>query len=225
MAEEVSSVAAAVAADPSLSAAHGQLLADRSIQFDLPTYHPPPPSPPPDWLRALLEAIGHAIGNTLSAITPVFPYIFYGGLALVVALLIYYLVRGIMGARWQFGRKPKPAEPSTAPDWRPDEAVAKVLLEDADRLAAEGRFAEAAHLLLHRSLNDVRAYRPRALRPAVTSRELAVSEALPGPARQAFSHIAEVVERSYFGGRAVDKAAYADCRRSYEAFAFPTVWA
>lgn len=222
---EVGSTVAAAAADPDLSAAHRQLLADRSIQFDLPTFRPPPPPQTPEWLRALFDAIAHAIQNTLSFVSPVLPYIFYGGLALVVALLLFFLIRGLMGARWSFGRKPKPVASTTPADWRPDETAAKILLEDADRLAAEGRFAEAAHLLLHRSLNDVRAFRPRALRPAVTSRELAVSEALPGPARQAFSHIAEVVERSYFGDRAVDQSAYADCRRSYEAFAFPTVWA
>ena len=223
MAEEVRTAAAATAADPSLSQAHRQLLGDRSIQFDLPIFHAPsqPHLQLPDWLTAILRVLG----DFFDLIAPVLPYIFYGGLALVAAILVYYLARGLLGARWDFRRKPKVEADPVQPEWRPDAATAKVLLEDADRLAADGRFAEAAHLLLHRSLDDVRAFRPRALRPAVTSRELAVSEALPGAARQAFSHIAEVVERSYFGDRSVDQAAYADCRRSYEAFAFPTVWA
>jgi hypothetical protein len=157
--------------------------------------------------------------------SPVFTAIFWGGLIIVVGLLVYMIVRSLWGADWPdfFRRKPKPAAPE--PEWRPDAAEARVLLEDADRLAAEGRFAEAAHLLLFRSLDDIRGHRPRLIQPAVTSRELADNESLPPAARTAFSAIARVVEHSFFGGRSVDAQGYRDCRQAYEDFAFPRVWA
>jgi len=34
-----------------------------------------------------------------------------------------------------------------------------------------------------------------------------------------------VVEHSFFGGRAVDADGFKECRRAYEAFAFPGAWA
>jgi hypothetical protein len=210
-------VGGAPAADSALRAAHQRLLADSSIQFDLPVVQLHPPTPPPGWLQAIINFLGPILA-------PILQVIFFGGLGLLAVGLLYVIARSFVGAEWTWGRR-KPSVLTPEPEWRPDAAQARVLLEDADKLAAEGRFAEAAHLLLHRSLEDVRGYRPRAIRPAVTSRELAVSEALPGAARSAFSHIAEVVEHSYFGGRGVDAAAYAECRRSYEAFAFPQVWA
>jgi hypothetical protein len=67
--------------------------------------------------------------------------------------------------------------------WRPDAAVARVLLADADALAAKGRYAEAAHLLLRRSVQDIEGSRPRLVRPALTSRDIAAHPGLPDAAR------------------------------------------
>lgn len=211
-------VAGALSADPALAAAHQRLLTDPNIQFELPFVSAPPTLHSPSWLTDFLNAIANLFGF----LGPILRVLFWVGLALVAAALIFVIVRSLMGVSWPT-RKRKVAT-TAEPEWRPDATRARVLLEDADKLAVEGRYAEAAHLLLHRSLDHVRDFRPKALRPAVTSRELAASEDLPGAARAAFSHIAEVVEHSFFGARGVDQAAYADCRRSYEAFAFPTVW-
>ncbi len=110
-------------------------------------------------------------------------------------------------------------------DWRPDEAKARALLEDADRLAAQGAYDEAAHLILYRSIDDIEGRRPRLVRPALTSRDIAALEAVPGAARAAFSRITQAVEASFFGGRSLDRDGFAECRRAYEAFAFPEAWA
>jgi hypothetical protein len=221
LASDAGTESSAQAAEANLQAAHQRLLQDGRIQFDLPEFHIQQPSPPPNWLRQLLEWIG----NLIHAGGPMFRFIFWGGLALVVALLLYMIARSLWGADWpEFFRRRK-KEPLPEPEWRPDEAEARVLLDDADRLAAEGRYAEAAHLLLYRSLDDIRGHRPRLIQPAVTSRELSDHEALPPAARTAFSAIARVVEHSFFGGRPVDAEGYRDCRRAYEDFAFPRVWA
>lgn len=221
MASETSAASSAPASDEALRAAHERLLADSRIQFALPELRVDPPGPPPDWLRAL----GRWLSAVFEALAPMFSAIFWGGVILLGALLLYMIVRSVMGANWpDVFRRRRPAA-AVEPEYRPDASTAKVLLEDADRLAAEGRFAEAAHLLLFRSLDDIRAHRPRLIQPAITSRELAVNEQLPPTARTAFSAIAGIVERSFFGGGHVDADSYRDARRAYEDFAFPRVWA
>jgi len=200
-------------AEQALAAAHRSLLRERGVQFDFPDYAPTPPQTP-SWLEAL--------ARLLEALGPGLKWIFIGGLVLAAALVLFFIGRELLYARMP-KRKAKTAG-EAADDWRPTEQAARTLLEDADRLAAEGRFDEAVHLLLFRSIEDIAARRPQAVRPALTSRDLARAEGLPGEARRAFSAIAAAVERSFFGGRAVDAVGFTECRRAYEAFALPGVW-
>ena len=201
-------------AEQALTAAHQALLRRGDIQFDFPTYAPPPPPRPPGWLEPLLRL--------LDVLSPATEWIFIGGLALAAALLVFFIVREVLYAR--LPRRKKAVGHAEEPDWRPTEAAARTLLEDADRLAAQGRFDEAVHLLLFRSIEDMAQRKPGLVRPALTSRDLARAEALPAAARSAFAAIAAAVERSFFGGRAVDAAGFADCRRAYEDFALPGAW-
>ena len=199
-------------------AAQERLLRDRSLQFSFANAPKPPPPPPvPAWLKALLEF--------LSGATHLLGWVFWGGVALAAAALAFFIVREVLRARWpdRFKRKPKAAQPEA--DWRPEAGKARALLAEADRLAGEGAYAEAVHVLLYRSIEDIEERRPRLVRPALTARDIAALEGLPGAARQTFGLIAEVVERSFFGGRPVDEAGFLDCRRAYEAFAFPGAWA
>jgi hypothetical protein len=129
-----------------------------------------------------------------------------------------------MGARFPFRRRSLPSRPAPA-DWRPEAFKARALLEDADRLASEGRYDEAAHLLLLRGVEDIEDKRPRLIKPAFTARDIAGLEAVPPAARGAFGAIAAVVETSLFGGARLDAAAFARCRAAYEDFAFPKAWA
>ena len=109
------------------------------------------------------------------------------------------------------------ARPASDPGWTPDRAEAAALLDDADRLAADGHFDAAAHLLLRRSVQHIAAARPDWLHPASTAREIAALRALPDAARAAFGVIAQRVERSRYALRPlgaedwqVARAAYAD---------------
>jgi hypothetical protein len=201
-------------AEQALTAAHQALLRRRDIQFDFPTYAPPTPRRPAGWLEPLLKLF--------ESLSPVMLWVFLGGLALGAALLLYFLLRELFYSRMP-GRK-KPGAAAEEPDWRPTEAAARTLLEDADRLAGEGRFGEAVHLLLFRCIEDMAQRKPGLVRPALTSRDLARAEALPPAARDAFAAIAAAVERSFFGGRPVDAEGFADCRRAYEDFALPGAW-
>lgn len=203
-------------AEQTLQAAHRKLLAARDLQFDFVTYKLPDP---PGWLTDLLQGIG----KFLIGIAPVLKFLFWGGLILALGLIAWFIARDLIRTRAQKLARPLSLGGQEA-GWRPTAEGAKALLGDADALAAEGRFAEAAHLLLVRSVNDFAAKRPGVLRPAYTSRDLARLEAMPPSARTAFSQIAQVVERSLFGGRPVDADAFAGCRQAYADFALPERW-
>jgi len=204
-------VAGGAAAQDRLAETHAALKRDRSLQWEF-TAAPvePPPKPGPSWLAALFEALG-----------PLLYIVFWGGVVLIAALALWFLVRE-GERRLRGGRVKGPgAAPVVLP---PSEARVRALLAEADRLAAEGRYAEAVHVLLFRGVDDIRDQRPELFRRAMTSREIASLSALPARARMHFGAIATVVERSFFGGRAVDAEGWARSRAEYEAFAARESW-
>jgi len=202
--------------------AQSQLMRDPSLQFSFNKAPPPPPQIHlPPWLEAMLRWLAKVFGWVGQGLG----WVFIAGLVIALLIVLGFILREFIRARWPdlFKRKrPGKTEPQ---DWRPDAAVARALLDEADKLAAQGRYAEAARLILHRSIEEIEGRRPRLVRPAFTSREIAGLPEIPEAARTTFSAIAAVVERSLFGGRGVDAAAFAECRRTYEAFAFPGAWA
>jgi len=207
------SLAGAGAADR-VAAAHQALLREPGLQFEFEAEPPPPELP--DWLRAFFEFLGR--------FQPVFEVLFWAAIAVLVGLILYFVARELL----RYYRKEASggkARDDVVPDWRPPVARARALLSDADRLAAEGRYAEAIHLLLFRSIEEIDAKRPHAVKPALTSRDILDLQALPSVARQSLSRLVTAVEWSFFGGRAVDAADFSACRRAYEEFAFPESWA
>jgi hypothetical protein len=203
----------------SLHAAHARLLHDRALQFDFtrdPNFKPPNE---PEWLKA----IGRFLAALFTALQPVLMVVFWVGVGLAVALVIFLIVRELSGVSFQKRRRARAR--ATPADWRPEAWKARALLEDADRLAAAGDYDQAVHIILYRSIEDIDGRRPRLVRPALTARDIAAHQGVPDAARVAFSLIARVVEASFFGGRPVDREGFAECRRAYEAFAFPEVWA
>jgi hypothetical protein len=190
-----------------LADAHREMLADKQLQFDFSQYNQPEP---PKWLEAL--------GKLLESLSPLLYVVFWIAVAAVALGIIYLIVTQLM--KVQFGGRPgAPLNLGAEPEWRPTVEQARVLLADADALAAEGRFAEAAHHLLLRGVQDIRESRPGLVRPALTSRDIAALDALGERARAAFGAIALVVERSLFGGRDVVADDWRTCRKAYEDFA------
>ena len=209
-----SGASVAATAGDQLARAHARLLHDQALQFAFASAPKPPPTP--GWLKL--------IGQFLASIAPLMQWVFWAGVAALVIAIVVFIGRELISVRWP-GLKRKPVVLTAEPEWRPAPEKARALLEDADRLAAAGQYAQAAHLLLHRSIDDLEGRRPRAVRPALTARDIASLPSLPETARAPFRRIAEVVERSFFGGRPVDAAAFAECRRAYESFALPEAWA
>ena len=206
---------AAGAASPesaaSFAEAHRRLLADSSIQFELAAYKRPEP---PAWLRWL--------GEFLETIFPVLRILFWVGVAALALYILYVVARRLSGARWLWAKQ-APGE-DLEESWRPAAAPARALLREADALAADGRYSEAAHLLLFRSIEDIESRRPKLVRPALTSRDIAGAPELPSEPKQAFSTIVMLVERSLFGGHRLGEQDWRECRTAYESFAFAGAW-
>ena len=192
--------------------------ADGDIQFA--PLQPPEASEPPQWWLDLLEFLGRvmspvadafsAIGRAIGLSGQALMWIVLGLAVLLVAALVWRHVASLAGRR----------EEDEAPaEWTPGESEAAALLEDADRLAAEGRYDEATHLLLKRSVSQIRSARPGLLEPSSTAREIAALTALPEGARGAFRTIAERVERSLFALRHLDADDWRAAREAYARFA------
>jgi hypothetical protein len=198
---------------------YSQTIAPGDIQTAFP---PPEPQPEaPEWLQALVEAIGRFFQWSAPAGKP----LLWIGAALLLLVILYLFVPAF--AYWVDdlrGRR-RAAPDDDDPVGQVEAGAARALLSEADALAAEGRFAEAVHLLLYRSIEDIEGRRPGLVRPAMTSRDLAEAEGLPGVARDAFSHIARAVEISLFGGRSIDAGAWQRCRGAYAELTVPKNWA
>jgi hypothetical protein len=199
-------------ASDALAQAHARLLKAGDLQFTFPAFHKPKT---PDWIEAL--------GRFLKSISPYLLDLFWVILAALALTLAYYIGREVLRRRGWWTPKPKEAPPLW-PEWRPAPEQARLLLADADRLAHDGRFREAAHLLLLRSIQDIDEQRPQLVGPALTTREIAGLKQVPPSARDCFSDIARTVERSLFGGRDVTQSDFARCRDAYQRFALPQVW-
>jgi hypothetical protein len=193
----------------SLARAHRELLSDSSLQFAFE--QPKPPDPPPNWLEPLLEL--------LRLIAPFLSYIFWAGVAVVAAMIIYAIVSELLRRLPQTRAEEKPEAEIPVAEFHPAATRARALLEEADRLAREGRYGEAVRVLLHRSIDDMDEAYPATIMPSMTSREVAMLAYLSEQGRATFVKIAKAVERSFFAGRSLTADEYADCRRAYETFA------
>ena len=204
-----------------LRAAQQELMRDPSLQFSFARAAQPPVTHLPPWLEAILNAIA----QVLRAIAPVLGWIFIAGLVLALLVVLWFLLREFVQTRWpQFFRR-RVVTATTPPPWRPDATTARALLDEADKLAAAGRYGEAVRLILHRSIEEIEGRRPRLVKPAYTAREIGRLSDIPHNARDVFVGIAGVVEKSFFGGEALDEHGFAACRKAYERFAFPGAWA
>jgi len=170
-----------------------------------------------------------ALGKFLSALfsggATVFAYIFWGGVALLIAFILYHFGKEIIAARQR--REPKEDKQSTEPAiplYVPDAEQARILLDDVDKLAAQGRFEDAVHTLLFRSIQDIDIKRPNAIRRSLTAREIGSLEILTPLTRDAFAKIARVVETSFFGGQKIGQDEFARCREAYANFASKQAW-
>ena len=177
---------------------------------------PPDPVPiTPEWLKALgrfLEWLLSPFGRLLGASWSWVELALMIGAAIGALWIAWALL-------WPLWRDRKSRVEAAAPEWAPAREEALALLEDADGLAAEGRYDEAAHLLLQRSIGQIAHARPDWLSPSSTAREIGAISALPQSARHAFAEIAGLVERARYALRALDAGDWSSARAAYTRFA------
>lgn len=205
---------AAAFGDPArVDAAHRAVRADSSIQFDLP-WRQIENNPPPRWLIELFDALRRFVDWVGGGWT-VLMWIAVAAVVIALLLALFPAAREWLAARL-LRRGEAPAAPV---GWAPDAVTARALLEEADRLAAAGRYAEAVRLILHRSIEDIEKWRGDSLRPSLTSRDIAAFETLPDAARTVFRRIVADVERSLFAGNPLGEADWTRARADYAGFA------
>ena len=206
-----------------LDQAHAAYLKKTDLQLKRPEYDEPPedikpPKPPPRWLQAIFGFLGN--------LGPLLQLIFWIAVPLVVAGVLYFLFGEALRVRFGRDGKGKVDNPDDVlPDLRPDTQEALTLLEEADALAKAGKFAEAVHLLLFRSINDIQQRLEGGVPRSLTAREIGSLRHLPERAKRGLGPIIQIVEHSFFGGREVDAAGWKTARESYEHFAFGEGWA
>src|SRR5262249_22456648 len=124
-------------ATDTLAAAHHAMRADQNFQFEFSAYVQPQPPPWADDLAHLPNSIG-----------PALRFVFWAGVAAIAGLVLFVIVREAM-LRWGlWERKPKTKpEAKPVPAFQPTATRARALLEEADRLAREGRYSEAVRVL------------------------------------------------------------------------------
>jgi hypothetical protein len=195
---------------------------DGSHQFAF-SAAPLPPDPPPEWLRSLSDFLA----SLLNGAEPLFTALFWIAVAALIGFLLYMLVPAVRD--WVdmvlHRRRQSDDEQHSSEDWLPDAGTARDLLAEADALAAAGRYGDAVHLLLGRSLEDIDRRRPGLLKPAMTSRIIATEPALPPPARSAFSELAATVERALFALREISAEEWQAARAAYGRFTLRDQWA
>lgn len=216
------------------AAAHRALRGDASIQFSLPAAPPEPKSA--EWVKHLIEWLNHVLAPLGRAVLwlvrmlPDAPYgriLLWSTLIVVIGCFAWIAYQRMRYGRWRWPSLRRRSATSTTDkdgEWVPDTSPALTWLEQADALASQGRFAEAIHHLLIRSVEDIAIRRPQLVRPSITSRELSVASIIPERARAMFASLAFLVERSLFGGRAVAAAEWSSARDAYAQFVLPEAW-
>jgi len=177
-------------------------------QFDLAE-----PVPVPERSRGS-RALGRFLDGIFSFLAPLLKAGFWLGLGALCIGALYLLGRAIYETRFALPKKEKEADPEV-PLYQPAQAQARILLEEVDALAAEGRYGEAVHTLLFRSIQDIDRNRPNIVRRSLTGREIGQLTVLTPEARSAFSRIAGVSELAHFGDVTVNKAGFETARAAY----------
>jgi hypothetical protein len=133
-------------------------------------------------------------------------------------LLLFFLLNALPTLKDRFKRRAAgPGEiGGTAIASDADRERLDLALSQADRLARQGAYGEALHLLLLYCLNEMRRRFGLGLPPSLTSREIIGLSVLPEIRRTGLSVIVSAVEVSHFGGRPVDETTYQLCRQRCE---------
>ena len=197
--------------------------ANDRLQTERPEWEPEAPDFEPRKRNPIIEAIADFFAWLFRSFGGLFQILLYAAIAAAILYALWYMFGDIAALSLRRRKSRDDADVSDIRGDRPDQKEATALLDEADALAAEGRFAEAVHLLLFRSIEDLRQRRAGGVPPSLTAREIQSLSDISARARQALAPIIRIVENSFFGGRTVDRDGWQRARSSYEQFAFGEV--
>lgn len=199
--------------------------ANDRLQTERPEWEPEVETFEPRERNAFLDAISDFFGWLFRTVGPLLKYLMIAVIAGAVLYALWYMFGDVAGLRWTRRKTASGPDISEIADQRPSQTQAVALLDEADALARQGRFAEAVHLLLFRSIDDLQKKRSGGVPASLTAREIQSLSDLSQAARRALAPIIRIVETSFFGGRPVDESGWKQARQSYEDFAFGEVTA
>lgn len=194
--------------------------ADETLQTERPEFTPDVPEQRERRRNPFIEAIGDFFAWIFRNFGGLFQILLYAAIAGAILYALWYMFGDVVRLRFQREKTDNGPDISEIENQRPDPVRAATLLEEADALAAQGRFAEAVHLLLFRSIEDLRERRSGGVPKSLTAREISLLSDLTHRTREALSPIIRIVENSFFGGREVGEDGWKRARSSYETFAF-----
>ena len=143
--------------------------------------------------------------------------------ALLALLVVVVLAALAMVAREPLDARLRPPSGTSGPPLDPERRPAdpRVLLEEADRLAAAGRYAEAMHCVLLAAMAMLAGKADRTAREtdSLTSWEVLRGASLAAPRTQALRDLVVRVERAWFGHGPAGDDDYRKVRSSFDAFA------
>ncbi len=178
------------------------VLADPGYQRELPEHPGLADAEPPGGGESVFGSGGSAA---------ILPVLGAGALLSKIIFIVLLIVAALLVVGWlarELIRRGRRA--SEAGGAEPPASVSghEPIFEDAARLAAEGRYAEAIHVLL---LTAIRHFAERSrvpVQPSRTSRELIRLLPLAADAREAFAELVRAVELSLFGGEPAGREEY-----------------
>jgi len=136
-----------------------------------------------------------------------------------IGIAIFLAVLSLVGALSRGDRDIEPVAGKSPDAPGIDRAVIERPLGDADELARQGRFAEAIHTLLLRTLQELARTSSMRLQASMTSREILSRVPLLGDARVALSGLVTAVELTHFGDDVPGAPDYERCRDQFHVFA------
>lgn len=188
--------AARAATDP------GEIVRDAIRRHDIQTQMPVPEPKAAHWLDWL----------NIDLSTDALRVLLWGAVILGAAIVIWSLRDSLPG----FSRSRRIRAAEVASGVSPSSARLEEAQLEADELARRGQYGEAMHMLLLRSLAEIRARLGTSFAVSLTSREILRKVSLPQAGTGALGAIVQSVEQTYFGGRSAGQEDYLGCRENFE---------
>ena len=141
--------------------------------------------------------------------------------AIVVGMVLVFLfnvLRNRSGLKLNRDRGRQRTELVETPLRKPQSPLDDRTLEEADALAAAGRFAEAIHLLLLVAMDRLRRELGNRVAPALTSREVLDLAPIPETLAAPLTRMVSLSEIKHFGGRDAAATEYRQCRQDFLRF-------